>query len=94
MLLPVVDAIFADDDFAVTWTMNLDTRIVGLDARRRAVAEEKRAAAVAQDLACASVISRIKAESFRGRACLDERLDYAVRRPRFGASGFQHERDA
>src|ERR1051326_8304315 len=55
ILFPIVDAIFADDHFAVTGSMNLDAWIVGPNGRGGTIAEEKRAAAVAQDLARACV---------------------------------------
>jgi hypothetical protein len=65
ILFPIVDTVFADEDLAITGAVNLDTRIVGPNARRRAVAKQQRAAAVSQDLARAAVIGRIKTKSFR-----------------------------
>src|ERR1043165_893381 len=49
ILFPIVDTVFTDDDLAVTWTMNLNTRIVGPRARGRRIAKEQGTTATPQD---------------------------------------------
>ena len=91
--MPIVDAVFANNDLAITWPMNLDARIVGPERRRRGVAEDHATAAVSQNLTGAGMVRWVKTKSLGRRAGFDERLDYSVGTPGLGATGLEHERD-
>src|ERR1700754_952068 len=94
ILFPVVDAILTNDYLAVTWTMNLNSRIVRPNGRGRTVAKQQRAAAVSQNLTRTCVIRRVETESLLRCARFDQRLNDSIRRPWLGTARFQHKRNA
>ena len=68
VVLPVVDAILADDHLAVAGAVHLDARVALATPCGRRVAEEHAAARTAQHLAAAGVVRRVEAERrFRAR---------------------------
>ena len=68
ILLPVVNAVFANDDLAVARTMNLNARIVAPETGRTERRRRSCRVRTAQDFAAAGVIGRIETERFARRA--------------------------
>src|SRR5690349_15687169 len=68
ILLPVVDAVFADDDLAVAGAVYLNARIVFPHAGGGRIAEQQRTTAASQNLSGAGMVGRVKTESFARRS--------------------------